>query len=66
MLQINLYGCHPVVLITKQTRVLQPTQHRFILIQLVTLMFMLHVSVCTEKILRNPLYGFCIGITVGG
>ena len=42
------------------------TQHRFILINLDTLMCMLHVSVCTETILRNPLYDFCIGIAVNG
>jgi hypothetical protein len=35
-------------------------------IQLVTLTWKLHISVCTETILWNPLYGFCIGIAVGG
>jgi hypothetical protein len=48
MFQINPYGCHPVVLITKQTRLIQSTQHRFILIKWLPPTCVLHVSVCTE------------------
>ena len=46
VVNIHLYGSHPLVFITKQATLIQPNTTQVYFNSVVTLTFMLHVSAC--------------------